>query len=287
VCYPLLIYSIKMNIALFLLLISSTYAHTITKSLRLQIGKLWRSTIARSSSKLPSSLQTENHRLIDGNTIPPLNQEPPMKLLLLVEPTPFNYISGYANRFKEMLDHLHIAGDQVHVITTDGSPSPPTSYKNYSITTLKGMPVPVYKAVRISLDMKGKVLSYLRNPQNRPDLIHVSAPSFIMLPTLLWAKLFKLPMVLSYHTHIIEYFKNYIKIPGSLQFAKWLLRVTHNAADMTLCTSPQLKLDLDALGVKNLDVWRKGINTKVCNSPAHSSLSCLNHAIGLQSKLSR
>jgi hypothetical protein len=30
----------------------------------------------------------------------PLTQTPPLKVALLVEPTPFNYISGYANRFK-------------------------------------------------------------------------------------------------------------------------------------------------------------------------------------------
>jgi hypothetical protein len=37
-----------------------------------------------------------------------------MKIVLLVEPTPFNYVSGYANRFKEMLKYLKEAGDEVH-----------------------------------------------------------------------------------------------------------------------------------------------------------------------------
>ena len=44
----------------------------------------------------------------------PLDQTPPMKIVLLVEPTPFNYVSGYANRFKEMLKYLKEAGDEVH-----------------------------------------------------------------------------------------------------------------------------------------------------------------------------
>ena len=33
-------------------------------------------------------------------TIPPLASTPPLRVLLIVEPTPFTYISGYANRFK-------------------------------------------------------------------------------------------------------------------------------------------------------------------------------------------
>ena len=35
--------------------------------------------------------------------IPKLDATPPMKVALIVEPTPFTHISGYANRFKEML----------------------------------------------------------------------------------------------------------------------------------------------------------------------------------------
>lgn len=38
-----------------------------------------------------------------GRRIPNLKATPPMKIALLVEPTPFNYISGYSNRFREML----------------------------------------------------------------------------------------------------------------------------------------------------------------------------------------
>ena len=44
----------------------------------------------------------------------PLCTEKPLKIALLVEPTPFNYVSGYSNRFKEMLKFLHKAGDQVY-----------------------------------------------------------------------------------------------------------------------------------------------------------------------------
>ena len=43
--------------------------------------------------------------------IPPLSQSPPRKVSLLVEPTPFTHVSGYSNRFKEMLRYLQLAGD--------------------------------------------------------------------------------------------------------------------------------------------------------------------------------
>ena len=38
--------------------------------------------------------------------VPPLEQHPARKVSLLVEPTPFTHVSGYSNRFKEMLRFL-------------------------------------------------------------------------------------------------------------------------------------------------------------------------------------
>ena len=38
-----------------------------------------------------------------GRKTPNLKATPALKIALFVEPTPFNYISGYSNRFREML----------------------------------------------------------------------------------------------------------------------------------------------------------------------------------------
>lgn len=38
-----------------------------------------------------------------GKKTPNLKATPPMKVALLVEPTPFTHVSGYSNRFREML----------------------------------------------------------------------------------------------------------------------------------------------------------------------------------------
>lgn len=39
------------------------------------------------------------------------------------------------------------------------------------------------------------------------------------------------------------------------------LRFAHSRADLTLCTSPQMKEELVAHGIPRVDVWRKGIDT--------------------------
>ena len=45
----------------------------------------------------------------------------PMKVQLIVEPTPFTHVSGYANRFKEYLKYQKKAGATVSIITPDDS----------------------------------------------------------------------------------------------------------------------------------------------------------------------
>lgn len=200
-----------------------------------------------------------------------LTSTPPLKLLLLVEPTPFNYISGYANRYKEMLDHLKLAKDDISIITTDNSPAPPQSYKGYPISSLNGIGLPMYKQVKVSFDPTFKIVRKIA--EFRPDLIHISTPSILMFPTIVWSKLFNIPLVMSYHTHIVEYVKSYIHFPGSIPLAEFVLRSVHRAADLTLCTSPQLKQDIEDLGVENVALWKKGINTKVSNNIHQTSNS--------------
>jgi hypothetical protein len=41
-----------------------------------------------------------------------LTETPPLKVGLIVEPTPFTHVSGYSNRYKEMLTYLKKADDE-------------------------------------------------------------------------------------------------------------------------------------------------------------------------------
>ena len=113
-----------------------------------------------------------------SNDAPPLNRNPPRKICLMVEPTPFTHVSGYANRFKEMLKFLSKAGDDVEILTVD-SKSParelPKESFGYKIYHTLGFTFPLYNQISLTLDlpeMKGaQILDRLK-----PDLIHVTSP---------------------------------------------------------------------------------------------------------------
>ena len=89
---------------------------------------------------------------------------------------------------------------------------------------------------------------------------------FLLLSSILYARMHKIPLVMSYHTHLPSYGKNYLSfIPGIEGFCWELLRFAHNRADLTLCTSPQMKQELVDNGIANVEVWRKGIDTERFN----------------------
>jgi hypothetical protein len=126
---------------------------------------------ARNLCSIRSTISNDE---ISENSILPLRSTPPLKILLLVEPTPFTYISGYANRFKEMLKYLHKAGDEVRIITPDDSPNPPKEYLGFPIISLKGWRLAFYKDVCLSVDVFAQTNKVIE--EFKPDIIHATTP---------------------------------------------------------------------------------------------------------------
>lgn len=96
----------------------------------------------------------------------------------MVEPTPFTHVSGYCNRFNEMLKYLSKAGDEVEVLTCDtNTPTkdlPKEAFGHKIVHTL-GFTFPLYNQIALTLDlpeMKGSVMM----DRLKPDLIHVTSP---------------------------------------------------------------------------------------------------------------
>ena len=76
----------------------------------------------------------------------------------------------------------------------------------------------------------------------QPDVLHVTSPSQIALVSSIVAKLYKVPLVLTYHTHLPVYAERYLGwVPGIVEAAWTTLRFVHSQADLTLVTSPQLQ----------------------------------------------
>jgi len=206
---------------------------------------------------------------------------PATQVALLVEPTPFTHVSGYSNRFKEMLRFLKAGGDDAEVITPDDTPERPDDFLGMPITYVSGFRLPLYKQVQLTLDVGLKAFRRLRD--RKPDLIHGVAPGFFVVPAIIYSRLLSIPLVISYHTHLPNYAEKYVPIPGlrgiCVKLAEWYLPISLNFADLTLATSPQLQQQLKALGCKNVEVWRKGIDTDVFAPSYNASNAAMRSAL--------
>jgi len=163
-----------------------------------------------------------------------------------------------------MLRYLEKADDNVEILTVDTQTPEkdlPKEKFGFKIDHTQGFTFPLYNQISLTIDLpelKGaKILEKLK-----PDLIHVSSPGFMVFPALFYARVMRIPLLVSYHTHLPSYAKNYLSfMPGHEEFAWILLRWVHSRADLTLCTSPQMQEELVANGIPRVDVWRKGIDT--------------------------
>lgn len=163
-----------------------------------------------------------------------------------------------------MLRYLSKAGDNVDILTVDTKTPKedlPKESFGYKIEHTQGFVFPLYDHISLTFDlpeMKGAKMM----ERKRPDLIHVTSPGFLLFAGMFYARIMRIPLLLSYHTHLPIYGRNYLGfIPFIEEFSWGLLRWVHRRADLTLVTSPQLKAEMEANGIPRVDVWRKGIDT--------------------------
>lgn len=116
---------------------------------------------------------------------------------------PFTHVSGYANRFKEMLQHLHRTGDTVQVMTTDDVPDAPTKFLDFPVRYTPGFRFPLYKHICLTFDVKMAAYHFLK--AFRPQIMHVATPGFFCFAAIIYARLLRIPLIFSYHTHLPIY----------------------------------------------------------------------------------
>eukprot|EP00899_Mesostigma_viride_P000451 jgi/Mesvir1/10406/Mv14352-RA.2 len=135
---------------------------------------------------------------------------------------------------------------------------------------------PFYPSLYLSLGVSPTVYKAIRD--FKPDIIHASSPGFMVFAALVYAKLLSSPLVLSYHTHVPQYIPRYTF--KWLVYPMWaILRFLHQAANLTLVTSTQMRDELrkeDA--AHTIKVWRRGVDSDIFHprfrSPAMRARLC-------------
>jgi len=197
----------------------------------------------------------------------------PGRVALFVEPSPFSYVCGYKNRFENMIRYLREDGDDVMVFVPDRNP--PAEFCGAEVMGVPGaFTPPFYKNKNYLLSFALSPFLFARLCKFRPDLVHVAAPGIMVFAAILYAKLMRVPLVMSYHTHIPAYIPKYLpRMLVWLVTPMWaIIRFMHRLADLTLVTSEPLRRELEANHCwgDRIEVWKKGVDTLDFH-PRHAS----------------
>lgn len=200
----------------------------------------------------------------------------------MVEPSPFTYVCGYMNRYRNTIRFLQEAGCEVLVVTPGKGMSMPGSdfsaardqpetFHGAKVVEAFSVGLPWYWALPLSFALSPRIYQEIK--AFRPDVIHCSSPGVMWLAALIYARLLKKPLVYSYHTHVPEYMPRY-----NMQLfinAMWsVIRFFHTAAHLTLVTSSIMKEELakyQAAPESSIEVWKKGVCADTFNPQYKSS----------------
>jgi glycosyltransferase involved in cell wall biosynthesis len=118
----------------------------------------------------------------------------------------------------------------------------------------------------------------------KPDLIHAVGPTLLSLYGIRYAQKRKIKTVASYHTNFISYFP-YYKMPKILEkFALFLQNRFYNRCDRVYVPSNHALEELRSLGIKKIEVWKRGINLDIFspenkNDDIRKSINANDHPI--------
>ena len=161
-------------------------------------------------------------------------------------------VSHTFSKLAETLEHQHIT----YNFFSPFKPGADVSW-NDKVHPVKSFKFPLYKYYRIGLPYFDNLIETLDNL--KPDIIHVASPTPLSIFGQDYAKKHNIPVVSSYHTNFVSYFRYYglQKIEG----LGWsILRWFHNRGMATYVPSQDTANELIEQGFNNVELWQRGIN---------------------------
>jgi phosphatidylinositol alpha 1,6-mannosyltransferase len=169
-------------------------------------------------------------------------------------------VNGVAITAMRVAEHLVRRGHDPLVIAPEcahGSRWPDHEF-SYPVVRMPSVALPIYPDFRFGLpgpQIKAAIAAH------RADLVHLAGPVFFGASGGAGARRLGVPVVAVYATDMAAYARAYHLGRYGENFAWWLTRRTHNAADRTLSPSNGTAVDLVSRGFERVSVWGRGVDT--------------------------
>jgi len=160
----------------------------------------------------------------------------------------------------------------------DGLPSRNSPIRPAFLTSLPSASLPIYPDIRLVLPDYRRVARAIK--AFGPDLVHCQTEFLIGRLGQLAAARAGIPVVSSYHTNFATYAAAY-GVPWLRSLVASYLGRFHRRSRRTYTPSAAAKAELAGMGVRNVDVWGRAVDTAAFH-PSHRSEE-LREAYGMQS----
>lgn len=162
-------------------------------------------------------------------------------------------VNGVTNSVLRLLEYCKANGHEVLIIAPE-SEGAPTRYLDYKI---KHVPSISMKKL-IPMGVPRKYLEPLLEGF-APDVIHLASPIFLGHYVARIARKMNIPTVSVYQTDIAGFARHYGLTIAHSTLKRWVSRI-HQASDITLAPSKWACRDLEQSGVKNVRLWKRGVD---------------------------
>lgn len=184
--------------------------------------------------------------------------QPKLRIAIVTETYPPD-INGVAHTLSKIVDGLKARGHSLCLIRPrQAKDDLPQMQDQLREILVRGLPIPFYKQLRMGFPAKRELLRLWS--LQRPDLVHIATEGPLGWSALQAARKLKLPISTDFRTNFHAY---------SLHYGiGWLsgaivayLRKFHNASQVTMVPTQQLRQELTGLGFERLSVVPRGVDT--------------------------
>jgi len=164
-------------------------------------------------------------------------------------------VNGVSNTVRHVAHHLVRLGHEPLVI----APGPgPEHHDGVPVVRVRSLGLPIYRSFPLGLPDAAVERALARF---RPHVVHLASPICLGAVGLRAARKAGIPTVAVYQTDIGGFARQY-GVRADLIVDKWVGRI-HRRCDRTLVPSRSSYAQLEALGVPDLHVWRRGVSLEL------------------------
>ena len=191
----------------------------------------------------------------------------------------YDEVNGVANAFQRLIEYALTNNKEIELFThSTKTTSVERLNKKVKIHRIKvKVPIQLHNDLHFDLIWFDKyLLTYFK--ENKFDLIHTATPGSMGLNALFLAKMFKIPLIGSYHTHLPEYVAS--RVSHFLQRVKWLekrtsqsleqltwnyMKAYYNRCNLILTLSETTKKELVKRLKPKIEIFPTGVDAQQFN----------------------